>query len=104
MTDADQPLEDAIYGGAVAGESGSLDSALRTAITQLTLRHPELVRSLVLMDTAAGKEPNWFRYHVFRLVARWFGPRAVAGRIMPILFGKKPDHELRCFQKLARMS
>jgi polyhydroxyalkanoate synthase subunit PhaC len=41
MTDADQPLEDAIYGGAVAGESGSLDSALRTAITQLTLRHPD---------------------------------------------------------------
>jgi pimeloyl-ACP methyl ester carboxylesterase len=56
---------------------------------RLAVRHPDLVRSLVLMDTAAGREPNWFRYHLFRLVSRWFGPRAVAGRIMPILFGKK---------------
>jgi pimeloyl-ACP methyl ester carboxylesterase len=56
---------------------------------RLAVRHPDLVRSLVLMDTAAGTEPNWFRYHIFRLVARWFGPRAVGSRIMPILFGKK---------------
>jgi 3-oxoadipate enol-lactonase len=56
---------------------------------RLAVRHPELVRSLVLMDTAAGKEPHWLRYHVFRLVARCFGPRAVAGRVMPILFGRK---------------
>ncbi len=56
---------------------------------RLAVRHPELVRSLVLMDTAAGKEPNRLRYHVFRLLARWFGPRAVSGRIMPILFGRK---------------
>jgi polyhydroxyalkanoate synthase len=41
MMDAVQPLEDAVYGDAVAGESGSLDSALRTAVTQLTFRHPD---------------------------------------------------------------
>jgi pimeloyl-ACP methyl ester carboxylesterase len=56
---------------------------------RLAVRHPELVRSLVLMDTAAGKEPYWFRYHLFRLMSRWLGPRAVASRIMPILFGRK---------------
>jgi DNA-binding beta-propeller fold protein YncE len=28
----------------------------------------------------------------------------VANTYWPVLFGKKPDHELRCFQKLARMS
>jgi pimeloyl-ACP methyl ester carboxylesterase len=56
---------------------------------RLAVRHPELVRSLVLMATAAGKEPHRLRYHIFRLLARLFGPRAVAGRVMPILFGRK---------------
>jgi 3-oxoadipate enol-lactonase len=56
---------------------------------RLAVHHPELLRSLVLMDRAAGKEPHWLRYHVLRLVSRWFGPRAVAGRVMPILFGRK---------------
>jgi pimeloyl-ACP methyl ester carboxylesterase len=56
---------------------------------RLAVRHPHLLRSLVLMDTAAGREPHWFRYHLLRLWARWFGLGSVAGRVMPILFGRK---------------
>jgi pimeloyl-ACP methyl ester carboxylesterase len=40
------------------------------------------------MATAAGPEPHWLGYHLLRVVARWLGPAAVAGRVMPILFGR----------------
>jgi pimeloyl-ACP methyl ester carboxylesterase len=56
---------------------------------RLAVHHPDLVRSLILMDTAAGPEPHWLRYHILRLIARWFGPAAVASRVTPILFGRK---------------
>jgi pimeloyl-ACP methyl ester carboxylesterase len=56
---------------------------------RLAVRNPELLRSLVLMATTAGSEPHWLRYHLLRLVARWFGPAAIAGRVVPILFGQK---------------
>lgn len=56
---------------------------------RVALARPELVRSLVLVDTSADAEPpaNRPRYRLMRLVAGWFGLRAVVGRLMPILFG-----------------
>ncbi len=65
---------------------------------RLAARRPDLVRSLVLMCTAADPEPvqNHRKYRAMGLVARLFGVRAVASRVMPILFGQDflddPEH------------
>ena len=50
---------------------------------------PELVRSLVLVDTSAGPEPaaNIPRYRRLEWVARWFGTWPVAGRVEAIMHG-----------------
>jgi 3-oxoadipate enol-lactonase len=58
---------------------------------RLAIRRPELLRSLILVETSAEPEPaeNVGRYRLLNLVARWFGLRLVAGRVMPILFGQK---------------
>lgn len=55
---------------------------------RLAIRHAELLRSLILVDTSADPEPeeNLPKYRLLNLVARWIGPWAVAGRIMPIMF------------------
>ncbi len=57
---------------------------------RLAARHPELLRSLALMETSADPEPddNVPRYRLLALVARWFGLRLVTGRVMPILFSR----------------
>jgi pimeloyl-ACP methyl ester carboxylesterase len=58
---------------------------------RLAVRRPELLRSLILLETSAETEPgqNRSRYRVMAFVARWLGLRLVAGRVMPILFGRK---------------
>ena len=58
---------------------------------RLGARRPELVRSLILLETSAEAEPagNVPRYRLLNFVARWFGLRLVAGRVMPIMFGRK---------------
>jgi 3-oxoadipate enol-lactonase len=57
---------------------------------RLAIRHPELVRSLMLVDTSADPEPeeNLLKYRLLSLIARWIGPWAVAGRVMPIMFSQ----------------
>jgi len=56
---------------------------------RLAARHPELVRSLILADTAAGPEParNVPRYRRLEWVARWFGTWPVAGKVEAIMHG-----------------
>ena len=56
---------------------------------RLGARRPDLVRSLILIDTAARAElaERNRRYRIFSAVFRWFGHRPVIDRIMPILFG-----------------
>jgi pimeloyl-ACP methyl ester carboxylesterase len=56
---------------------------------RLAIRRPELLRSLVLIDTSAGPEApaNVPRYRLLNFIARWFGFRPVVDRVMPILFG-----------------
>jgi pimeloyl-ACP methyl ester carboxylesterase len=58
---------------------------------RLALRHPSLLRSLALLETSADPEPaeTIGRYRLLALIARWFGLRIVAGRVMPIMFGEK---------------
>ncbi len=57
---------------------------------RLAARRPELLRSLALLETSADPEPpeNVGRYRLLTWVARFVGPWAVTGRVMPILFGR----------------
>ncbi len=58
---------------------------------RLALRHPDLVKSLMLLETTADPEPeeNRSAYRRLNFIARWFGLRLVADRVMPIMFGEK---------------
>ena len=57
---------------------------------RLAARRPELLRSLVVLDSSADPEPreNLPKYRLLQAIARLFGLGAVAGRVMPILLGK----------------
>ena len=56
---------------------------------RVAARHPELVRSLVLLDTSADPEPpkNLPRYKMLTFIERWLGPRLVMGAVMKIMHG-----------------
>lgn len=58
---------------------------------RLAARRPDLLRSLILLETSAGPEPseNIPRYKRLSFVTRWIGPGLVADRVMPIMFGQK---------------
>jgi 3-oxoadipate enol-lactonase len=57
---------------------------------RLASRHPELLRSLILVETSADPEPEESRrkYVILAFIARWLGMKPVINRVMPILFGK----------------
>ena len=57
---------------------------------RLATRRPELLRSLVLVETSADPEPAESRkkYRLLNFIARWFGLGTVIGRVMPIMFGQ----------------
>jgi pimeloyl-ACP methyl ester carboxylesterase len=54
-------------------------------------RRPELIKSLTLLDSTADRElvETVRMIRQLSFVARWFGPRLVVGRVMPIVFGRK---------------
>ncbi len=56
---------------------------------RLAARHPELLRSLILLETSADREPseNVAKYRQLTFVARWFGLGLVVDRVMPVMFG-----------------
>lgn len=58
---------------------------------RIGIRRPDLVKSLVLMDTSADDEPQEAlrQYRQLLFVARWFGFWPLIGRIMPIFFASK---------------
>jgi len=57
---------------------------------RLAARRPDLIRSLVLLETSADPEPpeNVPRYRLLAFVARWFGLGLVVNRVMPIMFSR----------------
>jgi pimeloyl-ACP methyl ester carboxylesterase len=68
---------------------------------RLAARRPDLVRSLILIDSAGDSEPaaNVSKYRRLNLVARLFGVSGrLADRVMPIMFGttflNDPDREI----------
>lgn len=59
-------------------------------IMRIAARRPDLVRSLILIETAIDPEPleNVPRYRLLNRIYRTLGPRVVRGRIAPIMLGK----------------
>lgn len=57
---------------------------------RLAIRRPDLLKSLTLIESTADAEPkeNHFKYRMLNFIARWFGLGAVAGQVMPIMFGQ----------------
>lgn len=57
---------------------------------RLAIHHPELLRSLVLMETSANPEPrrNVLPYRLLALIGRWVGFGPISARLMTILFGR----------------
>src|SRR5258707_13185818 len=57
---------------------------------RLAARRPELIRSLVLLETTADPEPgeNVSKYRQLTFVARLFGLGLVVDRVMPVMFGR----------------
>lgn len=66
---------------------------------RLAARRPELLKSLIILESSAEPEPeeNVGRYRLLGMVGRLFGLGPVAGQVMPIMFGQKflndPDRE-----------
>jgi 3-oxoadipate enol-lactonase len=58
---------------------------------RLAIHSPELIKSLMLLETTADPEPaeNVAKYRRLNFVARWFSLSLVASPVMKIMFGKK---------------
>jgi pimeloyl-ACP methyl ester carboxylesterase len=58
---------------------------------RLAIRRPELLKSLILIESSSDPEPkeNMRRYQLLNFVARWMGLGVVADRVMEIMFGQK---------------
>jgi len=58
---------------------------------RLAIRRPDLLKSLILIESSSDPEPteNISRYRMLNVVARWIGLRVVADRVMEIMFGQK---------------
>jgi 3-oxoadipate enol-lactonase len=57
---------------------------------RMAARRPDLVRSLILLETSSDPEPveNVARYRLLTRVTRLLGPKVVKGRVAPIMLGK----------------
>jgi 3-oxoadipate enol-lactonase len=58
---------------------------------RLGIRRPELLRSLVLMDTSAEAEPwlNRLKYHLMLTTLEWVGFRPLVGETLKAMFGPR---------------
>jgi 3-oxoadipate enol-lactonase len=58
---------------------------------RLAARRPDLLKSVILMETSADGEPqeNIGKYRTLNTVVKWLGTWAVVGKVMPIMFGQK---------------
>ena len=54
-------------------------------------RRPELLKSLILLETSADPEPteNLSRYRLLQFIGRWFGPKYIVNGAVKILFGQQ---------------
>jgi len=58
---------------------------------RLAARRPDLIKSLILLETSADAEPseNIPKYRQLNFIARWLALGLVVDRVMPIMFGQK---------------
>jgi 3-oxoadipate enol-lactonase len=55
---------------------------------RLAARRPDLVRSLILMETSAQPEPHTLKYTFLNTIVKLFGVAVVTGPVMEIMFGE----------------
>jgi len=57
---------------------------------RMAARRPDLVRSLILLETSSDPEPveNVARYRLLSRVTRLLGPRLIKNKVAPIMLGK----------------
>ncbi len=57
---------------------------------RIAARRPDLVRSLLLLETSADEEPieNVRRYRTLVAIVKLVGPRPLGGRVAPIMIGR----------------
>ena len=55
---------------------------------RVAARRPDLVRSLVLLDTSAEPEAKPMQYALLNTAVKLFGVGPIKGRVLPILFGR----------------
>jgi pimeloyl-ACP methyl ester carboxylesterase len=56
---------------------------------RLAARRPDLLHSLILMETSAEKEPSTFKYSTLVNIVKVFGIKIVTRPVMNIMFGHK---------------
>ena len=56
---------------------------------RLAARKPELIKSLVLMETSAQTEPNKLKYWFLNTIVKLINVKVVTGPVMKVMFGKK---------------
>jgi pimeloyl-ACP methyl ester carboxylesterase len=56
---------------------------------RVALRRPELLRSLILLDSSADAEPQMWKFRLMRGVARWLSPKLVLGSLFRSVFGRR---------------
>lgn len=54
---------------------------------RVALRRPDLLRSLILLDTSANAEPQIWKFRLMGKIARWLSPKLVLGNLFRSLFG-----------------
>ncbi|GJM29941.1 MAG: 3-oxoadipate enol-lactonase [Cyclobacteriaceae bacterium] len=55
---------------------------------RLAARRPDLIKSLILMETSAQDEPNKLKYALLNTIVKIFGVNSVVRPVMKIMFGK----------------
>lgn len=57
---------------------------------RIAVKRPDLLKSLILLDTSADEEPdeNKSGYATLNFIGRWFGFRVVLKKLLPIMFGQ----------------
>lgn len=71
---------------------------------RMAARRPDLVRSLILLETSCDPEPieNLARYRLLTRILRWVGPRPVRRQALPIFFAASSLRDPRTRDEIAR--